>query len=105
MSNQANIERLAKVFAEELRSEIGDEAVLEANKKNLQDPDNCATHEYTDPNEVMMEAFNEVFDRHPLLPFDSEEFGGFASAEEVNADLDLFNNAWALAKKNNFYLV
>ena len=48
----------------------------------------CATHDYCDANMIMDEAFTEII--------------GYEIDLQNDADLDLWNNAWALSKANYF---
>jgi hypothetical protein len=57
----------------------------------------CATHDFFDANDAMFEAFRRAFGRTCWLPCDAEE--GKCSAEDSDADLKLWNAAWAVAKK------
>lgn len=50
----------------------------------------CATHDFCDPNEAMLQAFEKVQGRE--LNFQSEE------------DSILVDQAWTKAKENKFYL-
>ena len=58
------------------------------NEENEICPECCATHNYLDSNECMLEAFQNVTGRHPEL--------------NINEHIDLINLAWALSKANKF---
>ena len=68
-----------QIFDEMLRQHIEEDAV---NK------DTCVSHEYCDSNEAMIIAFENCL--------------GYAL--DINpTDLAIYNQAWELAKQNNFY--
>lgn len=84
------IEELAKKFSEVLRAHLGYEEMTELIIKNANedDPVICHSHDFIDANMVMLEAF--------------ESFG--IPEAKIFIDLQwLWNEAWELAKKNNFY--
>lgn len=60
-----------------------------ANKRELEDSVVCHTHDYCDANMVMLEAFQTVFQREPDM--------------ESDDDLELWNDAWAIAKAADFF--
>ena len=62
------------------------ESINEANKK---DPNFCASHDYCDPNEAMLEAYENISGSTPV---------GFLAT----ALLSLFREAWAIAKLSQF---
>jgi hypothetical protein len=78
-SRQLKLMLEPQIFDEMLRQHIEEDAV---NK------DICVSHEYCDPNEAMILAFEKCL--------------GYSI--DVNpADTALYNQAWNLAKQNNFY--
>lgn len=56
----------------------------------------CATHDFCDANMAMDEAFKRVLGRGCLLIEES------ASDEDKQADTDLWNEAWTIAKEAKF---
>lgn len=57
----------------------------------------CHSHDFCDANMAMDEAFKVVLGRGMLLIEDG------ASDEDKEADTDLWNAAWDIAKKRDFY--
>lgn len=84
--NSMMVERLARAFAKELTSWLGVEKMAEINWLNAleSDPNVCATHDFCDPNQALI----DVFERE-----------GLDAVEET----DLSNAVWDLAKANSFY--
>lgn len=83
-------EELAKTFSFKLAEEIGKFKVCRVNRRNKNDKDKrvCHSHDFTDANQVMIDALAE-FGEEPDLNV------GFTK---------LIDDAWTLAKKNLFYL-
>lgn len=82
---------LARVFAAELRNEIGDRvfAVVALNMDE-KDPNICHSHDFCDANQVMIDAWEKV--------------AGWPCSCDPNAEGEfaVWTKAWNLAKKNNF---
>jgi hypothetical protein len=53
----------------------------------------CASHDFCDANMVMLAAFETTFGRNPLPD----------AGEMSQADTDLWNDAWVIAKEAEFY--
>lgn len=87
-----NAEQLAREFARLLLEELGEEIMQEVVRLN-RTPDYqgpvCASHNFCDANMVMAAAFEETFGREPAL--DGE-------------DLRMWNEAWDIAHKAEFWL-
>ena len=79
-------ETLAKNFSKLLQDEIGQFKTLEAAALNEAEPDEmvCHSHDFTDANMIMAEAF-------AADGFDTDDFA-------------LWNEVWDIAKKNGFFL-
>ncbi len=84
--------KLAKEFSAILRSWLTPEQLTEINQKNetAAYTNADATHDYCDPNQAMIDAFEKVFGKE--IDFQSDE------------DSEIINAAWALARKNKFYV-
>lgn len=57
--------------------------------------DVCASQDFCDANEVMLAAFEDVFEREMVWPCDVDEG---AAPEDQERDFALWNAAWAFAK-------
>ena len=93
--------RIAREFSKLMLEEIGidnlDLAVMQNTADMAVGNDlTCATHDYCDANMVMDEAFHKVLGRGMYLIKES------ATEEQKQADTDLWNAAWTLAKHNQF---
>jgi hypothetical protein len=82
---------LAIEFSKMLSSDLSAEEMKEvvAKNKTSEYSNACASHDYLDSNITMDEAFQKVTKRQ--FDFNNE------------ADIDLINEAWSIAKKNDFY--
>jgi predicted transglutaminase-like protease len=102
------VEAIAKAFSRIMREaciELDLENKLQAgtlistiNKENNK-PENekyCATHNYFDANMGMLAAFEEVNGKEPNFLWDN-------STPESEEDMKTWNDAWDMAKKNNFW--
>lgn len=100
--NPANRLELAISFAKVLRESLGEDCVADVVAKNAQPGrcDDCATHDYCDANEAMARAFEVTFGRPPLTSADVEDAG--ESESVLEADTNLWNSAWDLAKRGEF---
>ena len=94
------IEKLAREFSKILREWIGDEKLCYVIISNRDEPNPsvCYSHDYCDANMAMHKAFVNVVGRDPLDFLDRGEDGCMSEV-----DLNLFNAAWDLAKKKEFY--
>ena len=88
-------EILARAFSEQLIKDIGYAKVKEVNARNAVEtnPDVCASHDFCDANMTMLRAFERVTGKaEHELNFESQ------------AEMDLWNSAWSIAKQNNFFI-
>ncbi len=87
-----NVQALSKEFSGILREWLTAEALAEIVELNktyaIEGHGACATHEYCDPNQAMIDAFTLLFHREP-------------EAQGEN-DNDLMNKAWNLSKSQEF---
>lgn len=84
-----SIEALAQAFSEEVRGELSAAELADVNTANSSDENGpCATHDYCDANMLMAEAFTRIMGRE----FDYSD-----------ADAEIWNAAWAMAKHERFY--
>lgn len=93
---------LSRHFSRLLKNQVGPsiETIISRNRE----PEYqgcCASHDFCDANEIMNDAFIKLFDRSCILPSEVEENPDLARQEEI--DRRLWNNAWSIAIKNNFY--
>jgi len=93
---------LSRHFSRLLKSAVGSsiETIISRNRER-EYQGCCASHDFCDANEIMNDAFIKVFDRSCILPSQVEENPDLAKQEEI--DRRLWNNAWSIAIKNNFY--
>lgn len=91
------VESLARAFAERLVFGLGDDTLREiAIKERDHHIDGCChSHDYCDANVIMAEAFKAVIGRET----DDNDEG-----EMSQMDIDLWNEAWDLARKNLFWV-
>lgn len=87
-----DVERLAHEFASIVSGWLSSEerrAVLARNADPDQVPGVCATHDFCDPNQAMLDAWEKVAAREHDLHSDRE--------------VSIVNRAWTLARKNQFW--
>ncbi|TGT90867.1 MULTISPECIES: hypothetical protein [unclassified Mesorhizobium] len=88
--------KLARAFGSLIQGELSPRqfrAMCDANKAEPEDSGVCHSHDYVDANMTMLAAFQATFNRDPAFLSDSEE----------TADLQLWNDAWAIAKAADFF--
>ncbi len=90
IKNELNIELLKAAFIKQLKSELSEADFAEVLKRNAAEADKriCHSHDYIDANAVMADAFEACFKE--LIDFENQ------------MHLDIINEAWLLAKTNNF---
>jgi hypothetical protein len=89
------------MFSTNLLDAIGAENMQEVIKRNTETKDmTCATHDFCDANQVMLDTFPAAFGREYF--FGPEEMEG-EHPQEVH-DHRLVIRSWDMAKANNFYL-
>lgn len=98
--NQDNITALSNEFSRIVLSWCSMEQLNNINRLNStkEYAGCCATHEYYDTNEAMLQAFTKTFDRE--FTFFNDETP--ESKKQYSIDTDYFNAAWQLSKKNKF---
>ena len=88
--------KVARKFAEVLRSWLSPEEIAQVIALNKAEPsDNavCHSHDYCDANMAMIEA----------LELEALDFGGLeTNPPEYDAAIELWNEAWTLAKNADF---
>lgn len=84
------VEAIAYVFASNLKAILTDKQLATVKKRNekLMFTGSCATHDFCDANMPMEAAFEEVMKR--------------GSAPDSDDDMDLWNEAWQMAKEADF---
>lgn len=104
MKQQPTAEQLAIQFSTILKEWLTLEQMQQIVSRNketqLTNPGVCATHDFCDANMAMNEAFEKVMGRE--FTFNSDEEPELE--EQAENDSNLFNEAWSIAKKNNFYI-
>ena len=102
------VESVAAMFSAVLREWLTDEEMDEVvlhNANELKDSDCCASHDFCDANMAMDEAFKQCGLRTNIdFPgWEAYADGGHPADEsEIIAAGKLWNDAWTLAKANNF---
>lgn len=93
-----NSQKIADAFCKIICKWLTPEQLAEVNRLNatLDYAGCCATHDYYDSNVAMIEAFKEVIGRECLMPC------GEHPEKELQADCDLMNKAWDIAKAQKF---
>jgi hypothetical protein len=83
-------EKLAKKFSQLLIDEVGRFKVCRINRlnRNEKNKDICHSHDFTDANEIMLAAREELGIEFP----------------NHDDEWDVLSEAWGLAKTNNFYI-
>jgi hypothetical protein len=94
--------KLANAFSAEIRQVLSPETVEDVNLINAlsTDEDVCATHDYCDPNQCMLDAWEKVMNKP--FPFFEDSGDGNTNIDEYNNAMDITNAAWDIAKKNLF---
>lgn len=85
--------KLAQAFGAKLQEEMTFcefRAVIDQNKLEPEGSDVCHSHDYCDANMPMFAAFSEVIGHSPDLGDD--------------ADMELWNDAWKIAKAADFFI-
>lgn len=85
---------LARAFCAVLNQWLTDAMMKEINRRNKLKGyvQACATHDFCDPNQAMIDACVKVWGREP-------EFG---DADPDGKDTDAINEAWNIARKAEF---
>lgn len=100
VDTKENVEKLAKEFSKILNEWLSKDEITEINKRNATEEykGNCATHDFCDPNQAMLDAFENVMGRE-LVFFN----GDVPESEKQNEyDMALWSKAWTLAHNNKF---
>ncbi len=84
------VSQLALEFSNILKSWLSSDQMIAVNARNEGAGDSCATHDFCDANEAMIEAFTIVFKRD--IDFQSD------------TDMMHMNKSWYFAKTNKFFL-
>ncbi len=87
----ANVKKLAVAFSNRLIYELTPQQLDEVRFRNTAEQDSsiCHSHDFCDSNMAMNHAWGVVFKRHVDL--------------RSQSDIEIWNEAWALAKENDFY--
>jgi len=94
--------QIAKEFSKELISEIGMDNIKEVIDQNT-DPENdgfCASHNYCDPNPIMLDALKKVLADHGDENAKSPDF----EIDDSEIYLQTWNKAWDIADENDFFI-
>ena len=97
---EITIQSLSAAFNTILHDWLTPEELMQVNKRNSKrkNENYCATHEFCEPNEAMLQAFVLVFNREYVF-FNIDIEG---TKEQSYLDDAYFNHAWNLSKKNKF---
>tara|TARA_B100000700_G_scaffold325571_1_gene434699 strand:- start:380 stop:667 length:288 start_codon:yes stop_codon:yes gene_type:complete len=85
-------QRLAEEFADIIRNELTDDELVLVNERNAAngyEKLSCATHDFIDPNQSMLDAMESL---NIEVDLDSDK------------QIKLINEAWWMAKESNFTL-
>jgi len=100
--DQAKVEKLARLFAEEMKSTVKPADFKKAIELNKKEPDDvCRTHDFCDANMVMDAAFKKFG-----IDLEDYSFPGRGMTGDDNVEkalIELWNAAWKTAKSNHFY--
>ncbi len=101
------VKPLAIEFAKEINAYLTPDQVAEVNRLNATPEYSngaCATHNYIDANEAMADAWQKVMDREFNFVSEDVMLSGSRSTQppDIMEDVELWNNAWELAKQNGF---
>lgn len=101
MNYHTKHEALVKAFSRIINEVFTPNDLAEVNKRNDADgisSDVCHTHDFYDANEIMAQAFTEVFGHEPLLCEGDDD----SNAKQIEFEVEIMNNAWDNAKQNHF---
>ncbi len=88
-SPKANVKKLARAFSKRLRRVLTPAEMREVIERNKSAPPGvCASHDFCDANEVMADAFKDVYGR--------------AVNPRRNVECGVWNDAWNLAFNQKF---
>jgi len=105
-----NMEKIAREFSREITEWLGVETIREVialneSYKGTKYEGCCATGNYCDSNMAMAYAFKQVMGRNLQYSYDEETGEETPELQALHeADCELWNSAWDMAKNNNFYL-
>lgn len=92
MNQLSQLSELSVNFSKILNEWLTQEEITSINQLNSTqeylESDSCASHEFCDSNQAMVEAFEKVYNREPDTRIDS--------------DVEIINQAWAISKQNQF---
>ena len=93
---------LAIEFSRILQSWLTPEVMESVVASNQAEGDSqvCHSHDFCDSNEAMAAAFETVVGRPHWLPSQVDE--GLCTDVDVTTDMDLWSDAWDIAKENEF---
>lgn len=92
-------EKLARAFGAVLADWLSEEQralVIARNLKEGARSPICHTHDFCDPNQAMLDTFEQVLGREMVLPCDENE-------KQSDADMVLSQAAWNMAKAAGFW--
>jgi hypothetical protein len=88
---------LADAFTRHLRDVVGPDLLREIallNRTQHADGRTCASHDFCDPNVCMIDAFEELMGREPLLCSDDNEVLAMADGQLIDAAWTLARSQW-----------
>lgn len=97
LEQMRQIERLAREFSKVLKEWLPAEDISDIVRLNAMEQDKlvCHSHDFCDANMAMLEATENLF---------IEDFTDLNEGNSKRSELiSLVNNAWDMAKENNFY--
>lgn len=100
-TNPDTLRALAIAFCGEVSATLTAAQLADVNRENKNNGEACATHVYCDANELMISAFVATIGREPYSAVSQEEDASITDAA-LQADADLQNEAWSLARSVGF---
>lgn len=102
MQHKIDVYLIAREFTKVLRSWLSREemdTVVSRNKTKKYQDGSCATHDFCDSNQAMLDAFEKIMGREVV--FHDDEIPGSEKQEEE--DSALMDAAWNMAREKEFY--
>lgn len=104
LKHKLAIDTIARDFSKRLEIAIGKKNLAKVNIKNIVDGDCCATHDYCDANQFMIDTL-ESFGYIIMITVGSEvsEKIRTESDKRAHEETDFVNQVWDYAKRNQFF--
>jgi hypothetical protein len=101
--------KVAKEFSRIVTEWLGKETMLKVIRENQEHvgtmyEDCCATGNYCDSNMAMLEAFENTLGREFQVSYGINGEENLETLKAHDADCELWNTAWDMAKKNRYWI-